>query len=181
MNFSIVGYNLGKGIVKDIAKQGLQAIAFTEYFARKGCVFKSADQIVPFLHQVANVFVELFDGNAFAYGSDDDTEVVWADAIGEVFQSGFFFGVANFPADRDGILEGDEDKIASGNGDIAGNLRAFVGDGFFDNLNEQGLTGFKDLSYFSGFNDGFFDGKLIEVGRARMTSDSRFDHLSQGC
>ena len=114
MNFCIVGYNLGKGIVKDIAKQGLEAIAFTEYFARQGCVFKSADQIVPFLYQVANVFVELFDGNAFAYGSDDDTEVVRADAVGEVFQAGFFFGVTNFPADRDGVLEGDEDKVASG-------------------------------------------------------------------
>ena len=106
---------------------------------------------------------------------------MWANAIGEVFQAGFFFGVTNFPTDRDVILEGDENKITSRDWDIAGNLRAFVGDGFLDNLDEQGLAGFKDLSYFSGFNDGFFDGKLIEVGRTRMTSDSRFDHLSQGC
>ena len=142
MNFCIVGYNLGKGIVEDIAKQGLQAIAFTEYFARKRCVFESADQIVPFLHQIAHVFIELFDGNAFAYGSDDDTEVVRTNAIGEVFQACFFFGVTNFPADRDRILEGDEDKIASGDGYVASNLGAFVGNRFFDDLNEQGFTGF---------------------------------------
>ena len=78
-------------------------------------------------------------------------------------------------------MEGYEDEVASGDRDIAGNLRAFVGDGFFDNLDKQGLAGFEDLSYFSGFDDGFFDGKLIEVGRTRMTSDSRFDHLSKGC
>ena len=74
-----------------------------------------------------------------------------------------------------------KNEIASGNGDIAGYFWTFVGDGFFDDLDEQGLTGFEDLTDFSGLYDGGLDGKLIEVGGAWMTRDGRFDHFSEGC
>ena len=176
----VVGNDLGEGIIEDVAQQCLQSVAFAEYFGGGGGIFQSADEVVPFFNQIPHVFIEFFDGDAFAHGSHDHTKIVWADAVGEVFESGFFFGVTNFPTDGDVIGEGDEDEVSSGDGDIASHFWSFVGDGLFDHLDQEWFAGLKYLADFTCFDDGFFDGKFIKITGARLTGNGRFDHFAQG-
>jgi hypothetical protein len=105
---------------------------------------------------------------------------VGTDAIGEVFQAGFLFGIPDFPTDGNVICEGNEDEVATWDGNIASDFGSFVGDGLFDDLHQEGFPGFEYLSDFARLHNGLLDGELVKICSAWMSTNGRFNHFTQG-
>ena len=161
---------VGLGVDPDVGEVGADLVAQDALDERQVVVdegrrlggFRALLDVVPKIHQEAQVGAELFFRRAFGGGAHDESARCLAALVQQnPLQAMALLVGGDLAADADVGHGGHEDQEAAGQRDVAGDARALLGDGLLGDLHQDLLAGLQQVGD---------DGQVGGLGRAARGS-----------